>query len=128
MSSPSPSKDKFFEKVIKPYLQEVMKHPQAIKIHEALLHIRDIQGPQKEGSEKARLATVEHEIFKCQGMVEHGMSANQSMITDFIRENKPDAKYMGRFSLSFKTGSITSKIKFMTSKAKTVSMNLGFRG
>ncbi|KAE8803712.1 40s ribosomal protein s5-1 [Hordeum vulgare] len=60
-----------------------------------VLHIRDVEGPKKEGSEKARLATVEQEIFKFQGMVERGLSANDSMITDFIWENKLDTESMG---------------------------------
>ena len=60
-----------------------------------MLHIRDVQGLKKEGSEKARLATVEHEIFKCQGMVERGLCANHSMITEFIREHKVDGKNIG---------------------------------
>ncbi|KAE8777883.1 40S ribosomal protein S5-1 [Hordeum vulgare] len=54
MTSPNPSKDKFFEKVINPYLAVVMKNLQAIEIHEGVLHIRDDQGSKKEGSDKAR--------------------------------------------------------------------------
>ena len=64
MVLPSSSKDKFFEKVINPYLPEVMKHPQAIEMREGVLHIRDVQGPKKEGSEEVTLAAVEQEIFK----------------------------------------------------------------
>jgi hypothetical protein len=45
MAAPSSSKDKFFEKVVNPYLPGVMKHPQAIEMREGLLHIRDVQGP-----------------------------------------------------------------------------------
>ncbi|KAE8808043.1 40s ribosomal protein s5-1 [Hordeum vulgare] len=62
---------------------------------EVVLHIWVVQGP-KEGSEKARLAAVEHEIFKCQGMVEHGLSTNHSMITDFIREHNMDIKEIAK--------------------------------
>ncbi|KAE8806056.1 40S ribosomal protein S5-1 [Hordeum vulgare] len=62
------SKDKFYEKVINPYLLELMKHPQAIVMREGALHIRDVQGPKKTGSVKARLGAVEQEIFKCQGI------------------------------------------------------------
>lgn len=43
------------------------------------------QGPKKEGSEKTRLVAVEQKIFKCQRMVERGLSANHSMIKNFIR-------------------------------------------
>ncbi|KAE8803851.1 40S ribosomal protein S5-1 [Hordeum vulgare] len=92
MTSPSPSKDKFFEKVIIPYLPKLMKHPKAIDMHEGVLNIRDVQGPKKEGSEKARLKVVEQEIFKCQGKVEQGLSANHSMIREFIRGNKLDTE------------------------------------
>ncbi|KAE8780984.1 40S ribosomal protein S5-1 [Hordeum vulgare] len=102
-----------------------MKHPQAIQMHEGVLHMRYVQGPKKEGSEKARLAAVEHEIFKCQGMVEHGLSANNSMITDFIWENKLDTKNVREILSKLQDGLINSKIKSMNSKLKTVSMNLG---
>jgi hypothetical protein len=95
MASPSFSKDKFYEKVINPYLPEALKHPQAIEMREGVLHIRDVQGPKKTGSEKARLEVVEQEIFKCEGMVECGLSANHSMITEFIREHKVDGKNIG---------------------------------
>jgi hypothetical protein len=63
MAPPSSSKDKFFEKVINPYLREVMQHPQAIEMREGVLHIRDVQGPKKTGSVEARLEAVEQEIF-----------------------------------------------------------------
>ncbi|KAE8811872.1 hypothetical protein D1007_11290 [Hordeum vulgare] len=95
MTSPSPSKDKFIEKFINPYMPEVMKRPQAIQMHDGALHIWDVQGPRKEGIEKAMLAPVEQEIFKCQGMVERDMSANPSKITDFIQENTLDTKSIG---------------------------------
>ncbi|KAE8817255.1 hypothetical protein D1007_05148 [Hordeum vulgare] len=62
---------------------------------DGVLHIRDVQGRKKEGNENAMFAAVEQEIFKCQGMVEHGLSANHSMITDFIREKKIDTKSVG---------------------------------
>ncbi|KAE8816589.1 40S ribosomal protein S5-1 [Hordeum vulgare] len=92
MAPSSSSKEKFYEKFINPYLSEVMKHPQTIEMREGVLHIWDVQGPKKEGSEKARLATVEHDIFNCQGMVEWGPNANHAMIMDFIREHKMDNK------------------------------------
>src|SRR3990170_4074913 len=95
MASPSSSKDKFYEKVINPYLPEVMKHPQAIEMHEGVLHIRDVQGPKKTGSMESRLEAVEQEIFKCQGMVERGLSANHSMITEFTRDRNVDDRSIG---------------------------------
>src|SRR3990170_2608257 len=95
MASPSSSKDKFYEKVISPYLPEVMKHPQAIEMREGVLHIRDVQGPKKTGSVESRLEAVEQEIFKCQGMVERGLSANHSMITELTHNQKVDGQSMG---------------------------------
>src|SRR6266566_4519943 len=95
MMSPSSSKDKFYEKVINPYLPEVMKHPQAIDMREGVLHIRDVQGRKKTGSVEARLEAVEHDIFKCQGMVERGLGANHSMITEFTRDHKVVGQSMG---------------------------------
>ncbi|XP_020197694.1 uncharacterized protein [Aegilops tauschii subsp. strangulata] len=92
MAPPSSSKDKFYEKLINPYLPEVMKHPQEIEMHEEVLHIRDVQGPKKTESEKAKPEAVEHEILKCKGMVERGLNANQSMIMEFTREHKMDSK------------------------------------
>ncbi|KAE8773866.1 40S ribosomal protein S5-1 [Hordeum vulgare] len=83
-------KDNFFEKVINPYLLEVMKHSQTIEMHEGLRHICDVQGPKKEGSEKSRLTAVEQEIFKCKGMLEHGLITNHSMITNSMCKNKKD--------------------------------------
>ena len=55
MASPSAPKDKFFEKVINPYLTEVLQHPQTIEMREGLLHIRDVEGPRRTGSTDARL-------------------------------------------------------------------------
>src|SRR3989337_1297137 len=95
MAPPSFSKDKFYEKVINPYLSEVMKPPQAIEMREGVLHIRDVQGPKKTGSVESRLEAVEQEIFKCQGMVERGLSANHSMITEFTCDRKVDDRSMG---------------------------------
>ena len=92
MTTPSASKDKFFEKVINPYLAEVLRHPQTIEMHDGLLHIRDIEGPKKTGSMETKLEVVEQQVFKCQGMVEHGLNANQMMITEFTNNHKLDAK------------------------------------
>ena len=55
MTSPSVPKDKFFEKVINPYLAEVLQHPQTIEMHDGLLHISDVEGSRKTGSVEARL-------------------------------------------------------------------------
>ena len=95
MTSPSAPKDKFFEKVINPYLAEVLQHPQTIEMHEGVLHIRDVEGPRRTGSIETRLEAMEQQVFKCQGMVEHGLNANQMMIAEFTNNHKLDAKNIG---------------------------------
>ena len=82
MSSSSAPKDKFFEKVINPYLTEVLQHPQTIEMREGLLHIRDVEGPRKTGRTEARLEALEQQVFKCQEMVERGLGSNHIMITE----------------------------------------------
>ena len=78
MTSPSAPKDKFLEKVINPYLKEVLRHPQAIEMREGVLHIRDVEGPKETGSMEKRLETK---------------------IGDFcvIRESKPPGDYIMNF-------------------------------
>ena len=95
MSSPSAPKDQFFEKVINPYLTEVLQHPQTIEMREGLLHIRDAEGPRKTGSMEARLEALEQEVFKCQEMVERGLDSNHIMITEFTNNHKLDVKDIG---------------------------------
>ena len=95
MTSSSAPKDNFFEKVIIPYLAEVLQHPQTIEMHEGVLHIRDVEGPRHAGSVEAKLKAVEPQVFKCQGMVERGLNANQMMITEFTNNHKLDAKVIG---------------------------------
>ena len=92
MTSPSSSKDKFFEKVINPYLAEVLRHPQTIEMRDGLLHIRDVEGPKGTGSVETRLEAMEQQVFKCQGMVERGINASHTMLAEFINNYKPDAK------------------------------------
>ena len=95
MTSSSAPKDKFFEKVINPYLAEVLQHPQTIEMREGVLHIRDVEGPRRTGSVETRLEAMEQQVFKCQGMVERGLNANQMMITEFTNNHKLDAKNIG---------------------------------
>ena len=92
MTSPSASKDKFFEKVINPYLAEVLRHPQTIELRDGLLHIRDEEGPKGTGSMETRLEAVEQQVFKCQRMVERGINASHMMLAEFTNNYKPDAK------------------------------------
>ncbi|KAE8790055.1 40S ribosomal protein S5-1 [Hordeum vulgare] len=88
MASPKVPKDKFFEKVINPYLAGVLQHPQSIEMHEGVLHIRDVEGPKKTGSVEVRLEAVEQQVFKYQGKVERGLNANHMMITEFTNKHK----------------------------------------
>ena len=92
MTSSSASKDNFLEKVINPYLAEVLRHPQTIEMREGVLHIRDVEGPRRTGSVATRLEAVEQQVFKSQGMVEHGLNSNHMMITEFTNNHKLDAK------------------------------------
>ena len=91
MTSPGASKDKFFEKVINPYLAEVLRHPQTIEMRDVLLHIRNAEGPKGTGSVETRLEAMEQQIFKCQGMVEGGINAIHTMLAEFTNNYKPDA-------------------------------------
>ena len=95
MSSSSAPKDKFFEKVINPYLAEVLQHPQTIEMREGVLHIRDVEGPRRTGSVETKLEAVEQQVFKCQGMGLRGLNANQMMIMKFTNNHKLDAKVIG---------------------------------
>ena len=95
MTSPSAPKDKFFEKVINPYLAEVLQHPQTIEMPAGLLHIRDVEGPRRTGSMEARLEALEQQIFKCQEMVERGLDSNHIMIMEFTNNHKLDDKNIG---------------------------------
>ncbi|KAE8785692.1 40S ribosomal protein S5-1 [Hordeum vulgare] len=65
-------------------------------MHEGVLHIRDVEGPKKTGSVEARLEAIEQQVFKCQGMVEHGLNANHMMITEFTNKHKNDANDIGK--------------------------------
>ena len=95
MTSPSAPKDKFFEKVINPYLAEVLQHPQTIEMREGLVHIHDVEGPRRTESVETRLEAMEQQVFKCHGMVEHGLNANHMMITEFTNNHKLDDKNIG---------------------------------
>ena len=95
MTTPSASKDKFFEKVINPYLAEVLRHPQTIEMRDGLLHIRDVEGPRRTGSVETRLEAMEQQVFKCQEMVERGLDSYHIIITDFTNNHKLDAKDIG---------------------------------
>ena len=95
MTSSNAPKDKFFEKVINPYLAEVLRHPQTIEMRDGLLHIRDVEGPRRTGSMETRLEAMEQQVFKCQGMVERGINASHMMLAEFTNNHKLDAKVNG---------------------------------
>ncbi|KAE8779552.1 40S ribosomal protein S5-1 [Hordeum vulgare] len=61
-----------------------------------MLHIRDVEGPKKTGSVETRLEAMEQQVFKCQGMVERGLNANHTMITEFTSNHKMDAIDIGK--------------------------------
>ena len=128
MTSPSSSKDKFFEKVINPYLAEVLQHPQTIEMLEGVLHICDVEGPKKTGSMETRLEAMEQQVFKCQGMVERGLNAHHMMIAEFTNNHKLMPRTLERPSSSFMRKSSISKPRSMTRKTKTMSINKGLRG
>ncbi|KAE8796820.1 40S ribosomal protein S5-1 [Hordeum vulgare] len=85
-----------FEKVINPYLTGVLQHPQYIEMREGMLHIHDVVGPKKTGSVETRLEAMDQQVFKCQGMVEHGLNANHMMITEFTNKDMIDANDIGK--------------------------------
>ncbi|KAE8809747.1 40S ribosomal protein S5-1 [Hordeum vulgare] len=65
-------------------------------MREGMLHIRDVEGPKKTGSVETRLEAMEQQVFKCQGMVERGLSANHMMITKFTSKHRIDANDIGK--------------------------------
>ena len=82
-------------RVINPYLTEVLQHPQTIKMCEGVLHIHDVEGPRHTGSMETKPKAMEQQVFKCQGMVEHGLNANQMIIAEFTNNHKLDTKNIG---------------------------------
>ncbi|KAE8768634.1 40S ribosomal protein S5-1 [Hordeum vulgare] len=45
---------------------------------------------------ETRLESMEQEVFKCRGMVEHGLNANHMMITEFTNKHKMGANDIGK--------------------------------
>ncbi|KAE8800251.1 40S ribosomal protein S5-1 [Hordeum vulgare] len=43
-----------------------------------------------------KLEAMEQQVFKCQGMVEHGLNANHMMITEYTSNHKMDAIEIGK--------------------------------
>ena len=94
MASPSSPKDKFVVNVINPYLAEVRKHPQILRVEDDVLHKEDLMGPVKEGSTEDRLKKMEHEVFKFKNMVERGVEANFDIMNEIEASHKKEMKEM----------------------------------
>ena len=67
MASSNTPKDKFFEKVINPYLAEVLHHPKTMELHEGVLHIRDVERPRRTGSVETRLEERSNKFSTARG-------------------------------------------------------------
>ncbi|KAE8767810.1 40S ribosomal protein S5-1 [Hordeum vulgare] len=65
-------------------------------MREGVMYIHDVEGPKKTGSVEARLEAMEQQVFKCQGMVEHGLNANHMMITEFTNKHMINANDIGK--------------------------------
>ena len=115
MSSSSAPKDNVFEKVVNPYLAEVLQNPQAIEMHEGLLHIHDVEGPRRTESVETRLEAMEQQVFKCQEMVERGLDSNHIMIMEFTNNRKLDVKDIGEaiFKLHEKIEHLQAQIYYL---------------
>ena len=129
MTSPSASNYKFFERVINPYLTEVLRHPQTIEMRDGLLHIRDVEGPRRTGRVETRLEAMEQQVFKCQGMVERGLNANHMMIAEFTNNHKLDANNIGEtiFNLHEKIEHLQAQIYDLQNQ-NCECMNIDSRG
>ncbi|KAE8770774.1 40S ribosomal protein S5-1 [Hordeum vulgare] len=101
MDSSRSFNNKFFERVINPYLPEVMKHPKTIDMCEGVLQIWDVQGPKKMGTVESKLEEVEQEIFRCQGMVESGLGPNHSIITEITHDQNVDCRSLEDIFFTF---------------------------
>ena len=114
MASPSAPKDKFFEKVINPYLAEVLRHPQPLRCvmgccTSAML--RDKREPEAWSRGSKQWSNTSHK-----------------MLAEFTNNYEPDAKNTEEAIFKLKRRSSTSKPKFMICKIKTVSMNIDSKG
>ena len=66
---------------------------------------------------------MEQQVFKCQGMVERGLNANHTMITEFPSNHKMDAIDIGNTSPGSTIGLTNFRVRSMTCRIKTVSMS-----
>src|SRR4051812_12447813 len=94
MATPSYPKGNFLVNVINPYLAEVRKHPQILRVKDGVLHKEDLKGPVKEGSTEDRLKEMEHDVFKFKKMVERGVEANFAIRNEIEASHKKEMKEM----------------------------------
>ena len=128
MTSPSAPKDKFFERVINPYLAEVLQYPQTIEMREGCYTSamwRD-QGVPEAWRQSSRPWSNKFSSVKRWWSVD-------SMPTRWWSWSSPTTiiwmpRSLGRPSSSIKRKSSTSKRRSMTCKTKTMSMNIDSRG
>ena len=76
---------------------------------------------------EARLEAMEQEVFRCKGMVEHGLNANHLMIADYTRDLKVDGKSMKDIVFTF-----NEQINFLQSQIydlynKSLNMRRGLK-
>src|SRR4051812_42528321 len=90
MATPSYPKGNFLVNVINPYLAEVRKHPQILRVEDGVLHKEDLKGPVKEGSTEDQLKEMEHEVFKFKKMVERGVESNFDIRNEIEVSHKKD--------------------------------------
>src|SRR3954463_11511891 len=94
MASPSFPKDKFVVNVNNPYLAEVKKHPQVLRVEDSVLRKKDLKGPVKGGSTEDRLKEMEQEVFKYKKMVECSVEANFNITNELKSLYSEDMKEM----------------------------------
>ena len=70
---------------------------------------------------------MEREVFRCKGMVERGLNANDLMIADYTRDLKVDGKSMKDIVFSFKSKSTSSRARSTTFKTKSLNMRQGLK-
>ena len=92
-----------------------------------LLHLRDVPCPKGTGTVEARLEAMEQDIFRCKGMVEHGLNANHLMIEDYTHDLKVDGKSIRDIIFSLNEQINSSIARSTTFKAKSLNMRQGLK-
>ena len=127
MTSPSASKDKFFEKVINPYLAEVLRHPQTIEMREGVLPSVMLRGQRRPKAWRQGSKQWSSKFSSAKGW----WNVDSKPITWWSRSLPISTSWTprtsGSTSSSFTRKSSISKPRSMTCKTKTVSMNTDLR-